>query len=164
MMNDLKPINEKEQIEFATAEKFLLAYNVEFNTNFVAYEISDAPDILCEDSKTNEKLALEITLHEDLKGEIPYLLARKKEQPRSKITGNTVRQFEGDSLPILIEVINKKLIKDYGKNVALVVRQVSPIPWTFDIKYIRSKVSLQNNPFDKGIWILTSEFKIIKVD
>lgn len=162
--NHLQPKNEKEQIEIATAEKFLRTYNLELNTNFIPYEISDAPDILCKDTITNEKLALEITLHEDIKGEIPFLLAKRKEQPKSKITGNTVRQFEGDSLPILIEVIKKKLIKDYGKNVALVVRQVSPIPWTYDTEYIRSKINLEINPFDKGIWILNSDLEIMRVD
>lgn len=162
--NHLQPKNEKEQIEIATAEKFLRSYNLMFKTNFIPYEISDAPDILCEDVKTNEKLALEVTLYEDLKGEIPFLLARRNEQPKSKITGNTVRRFDGDSLPNLIEVINKKLSKDYGRNVALVVRQVSPIPWTFDIGYIRNKIQLQNNPFDKGIWILNSDLEIWRVD
>ncbi|PLR69110.1 hypothetical protein [Bacillus sp. UMB0893] len=160
----MQPKNEKEQIELATAEKFLRTYNLEFNTNFIAYEISDAPDILCKDIHTNEKLALEITLHEDLKGEITYLLGRRKDQPKSKITGSTVRQLEGDSLPILIEVIKKKLTKDYGKSVALVVRQVSPIPWTYDIEFIKKNINILNNPFDKGIWLLTPDLKIIKLD
>lgn len=159
-----EPKNVKEQIEVATAEKFLLTYNNKFNTNFEIYELSDAPDIKCKDTQTNEELALEITLYEDLKGEISYLLGRRKEQPTSKITGKTSRQFEGDSLPILIEVFKKKLAKDYGKNVALVVRQVSPVPWTYDIEYIKRNIKLLNNPFDKGIWILTPDLKIIKLD
>lgn len=47
----LEPNNEKEQIELATAEKFLRTYNLELNTNFIPVEISDALDILCEDNK-----------------------------------------------------------------------------------------------------------------
>ncbi|GIN91118.1 hypothetical protein J22TS1_21690 [Siminovitchia terrae] len=118
----MEPKNKKEQIVVATVENCVLTYNNKSNTNFEVYELSDAPDIKYKDNQTNEELVLEITLYEDLKGEIAYLLGRRQEQPTSAITSNTTRQFEGDSLPILLEVIKKKLAKDYGKNVALVVR------------------------------------------
>ena len=44
-------MTEKKQIEKATAEKFIEAYNTNFNTSFVVKEQSENPDIICEDQR-----------------------------------------------------------------------------------------------------------------
>ena len=51
-----------------------------------------------------------------------------------------------------------KVSKNYGANVALVVRDVSPLEWDWNIciPELAKKLKDVSNPFDKGIWILTS--------
>jgi hypothetical protein len=159
----LEPKNRKQAIEYDSAFIFLSLYNKEFKTDYEIMELSDIPDIKCKDRLTNAELYLEITLHEDAKGEIPLLLGRTKEKPKAQATKRTVRNDEDESLVILIEAINKKLLKNYGRNVALVVRHMSSKSWNLHVEQIKNSLDLKSNPFDKGIWILTSDFRIISI-
>ena len=62
--------------------------------------------------------------------------------------------------------IQPKLSKDYGANVALVVRDASPLPWSWEdvIDDIAACLDLSRNPFDKGIWIISaSSNRIYKI-
>jgi hypothetical protein len=56
--------------------------------------------------------------------------------------------------------------KDYDSNVALIIMQISGIPWDLEneLDEIQSKVVLRNNPFNKGIWILSIEGDIFRID
>lgn len=157
---------EKQAIEKATAEKFLFPYNRRFKTNFVIEDqpAPPDPDVICRDLNTGETLALEITLLEDIIGDIGWALGRLKlPQPTS---GLPARSFDLDTLPRLIHSIIKKRHKDYGSNVALVIRQVFRIPWDFEVELdnIRSMIKLGKNPYDKGIWILSITEEIIRID
>jgi hypothetical protein len=122
-------MNKKEQIEKSTAEKFLLLYNQQFGTSFRIYKLSDSPDILCQDVNGN-KLNLEITLTEDRDGDIKALLGKSNHRdlkyvkthgmcPDSSLYGNVYNQLCGR--------IKDKMKKDYGSQVALVVRSTSGV-------------------------------------
>jgi hypothetical protein len=69
-------------------------------------------------------------------------------------------------MDMIVSRIQEKLNKDYGQNVALVVRDTSPLDWEWDrvLDQIRSKLNLSRNPFDKGIWIISySKDRIFRV-
>jgi hypothetical protein len=159
----ISDMNEKRLIEKGTADKFLFFYNNLLGYNFVVEEVNDSPDVICRDANTGEKLALEITLLEDVEGDAGYRLGRL-ENPKSK-SGLPVRSFDIDTIPQLINRIIKKSRKDYGKNVALVIRQVSGVPWDFEVELdkIRLRIDLINNPYDRGIWLLTIKGGIIRI-
>ena len=65
--------------------------------------------------------------------------------------------LRGNVASMIIKRILPKLTKNYGKNVALVVRDTSPVGWDWDIviKDLKSRLSCEHNPFDQGIWIIT---------
>ena len=52
--------------------------------------------------------------------------------------------------------IRPKLKKDYGPNTALVLLDMSGVPWdwSFETQRLRSLLDLRRNPYDKGIWIV----------
>ena len=58
---------------------------------------------------------------------------------------------------MIVSRIQPKLKKDYGSNVALVVRDASLVGWDWDmvINQIKAQLNFERNPFDKGIWIIT---------
>jgi len=51
-----------------------------------------------------------------------------------------------------------KMYKDYGTNVALVIRDVSRLEWDWNtcLSELTTKLKGISNPFDKGVWILTT--------
>jgi len=153
-------MTEKQQIEKSSAEKFITLYNKKLNTSFEVKKLSDSPDIICEDLVGNQ-LKLEITLTEDRDGDIKALLGRSEHKsleharqhgmgPASALLGNVAEH--------VYHRILAKMSKDYGTDVALVVRDVSPLGWDWDIEKskLTRKLEGASNPFDKGIWILTS--------
>lgn len=67
---------------------------------------------------------------------------------------------------MLVSRIIAKLNKDMGRDVALVVRDASPLDW--DWKYvlddIRAVIANYRNPYDKGIWLVSySKDKLYKI-
>jgi hypothetical protein len=157
-------MNEKEAIERYTAEGFLKCYNIEFGSSYKVVEFPDAPDVKCKDETTGSKLNLEITLTEDRKGDIQARLSRSNSRDSEK--GSETSHLPEDVIPIVIERIQSKLNKDYGENVALVVRDTSGVDWNWNyhIDFIKKSLDLRANNFDKGIWIINnSKSQIIRV-
>lgn len=163
-------MNEKEAIEKATADAFIVLYNREMQTSFAIIEYSDAPDIRCKDSK--EKIFnFEITLTEDHPKDIQAALGRSDhrsvEALRQHLTDvragkanpleRGVSCLQGNVIKMIVDRIRPKLNKDYGSNTALVIQDTSPVCWDWDlvVDHINSMLDLQRNPFDKGIWIIT---------
>lgn len=67
---------------------------------------------------------------------------------------------------MIVSRIKPKLKNDYGDNVALVIRDISPADWDWDmvINQIISQLGLERNPFDRGIWVITnSKNKIYRI-
>jgi hypothetical protein len=159
-------MKEKERIEKAAAEGFLQLYNGHNNTTFDIVELSDAPDVRCQDSNGN-KLNLEITLTQDRDKDIQALLGRSDHKSIQALDEHNKRVAEGKEKPIFSSFsgnvcenaaakINEKLLKRYGSNTALVVRDSSGCDWEWDeiTDELKGKLKLDKNPFDKGIWVL----------
>ena len=159
-------MTEKEKIEKATAEKFLEIYNQKFDSSFKIKKLSDSPDIICVD-QNGKKFNLEITMTEDRDGDIKALLGRSnhKDLEYVRIHGmGPASELSGNVFDNVCERILKKMNKDYGSSVALVVRDTSGVEWDWnlEINKIKGRISNHKNPFDLGIWIL-SEKKIYKI-
>jgi hypothetical protein len=149
---------EKQTIELATARKFLHLYNRERGTAFEVLRREDTPDILCRDSNTNAELGLEITLLEDLPGEIKHILGRGR-QPISKTTGTPARSFFDDVAQQLEHALEGKLLSAYGPSTALVIRQVSPIWGPDDWQRIKEDIRKEvfrgrEHNFGAGVWLI----------
>ncbi len=162
-------MTEKQQIERLTAEYFITQYNLEFKTSFAIKELSDNPDVLCADS-TGKNLKLEITLTEDNDGDIKALLGRSEHKSLEYVKQYGMGSASALSRNVAEHAhnrISEKMYKDYGTNVALVVRDTSPLGWNWDLEKAKLAQRLKNipNPFDMGIWILTSSLdtKIYKI-
>ena len=149
----------KEAIESETAKSFLKLYNSQFKTSFKVIEISDAPDVICQDTNGNE-LSLEITLSEDRAGDIEAQLGRSKSRDIDIMMeqNDIVDCLHERPSKIITERINKKIDKFYGRNVALVVRHASGTYWNWGLEVLKIKNSLDlpRFHFDKGIWIITN--------
>lgn len=159
-------MTEKKRVEKATAEKFIEMYNKKFSTFFVVKKQLNPPnpDIFCED-KGGSQLNLEITLTEDQDGDIKALLGRSEHKNH---IGGSISSFPGNVMEHACRRIIKKMSNDYGMNVALVVRDVSPLEWDWNMhtsEFVK-KLKGISSPFDKGIWILTTsqnQNKIFKI-
>jgi len=159
-------MNEKEKIEKSTAEGFLTLFNSHFGATFSIYKLCDAPDVKCQNSE-GEELNLEVTLTEDRSKDIQASLGRSNHRSVEALEEHNKKVAEGKEQPLFSSLsgnvleqaasrINEKLIKRYGSNTALVVRDTSGVDWEWDsvIEDLKNKLNLENNPFDKGIWIL----------
>lgn len=157
--------DEKKAIEEVTAHAFLELYNKEMGTSFFIIEISENPDIRCQDREGN-KLNLEITLTEDNPKDIQALLGRSNHKSPERLKNHLANVEAGKEnildrvsclqrnvLDMIIERIQKKFDKDYGHNVALVIRDTSGVGWDWNLvgDDIKNRLNLSRNPFDKGI-------------
>ncbi len=152
------PQTEKQKIELATAKIFLSLYNQEKGTAFEVLKPGDAPDILCQDINTGAELGLEITLLEDLPGEIQHMLGRGR-QPNSPTTGTSVRSFYDDVEPQLTRALEEKLLSAYGPSTALVIRQTAPIwgpnEWQTIVERVRKDTFRgRERNFGAGVWLI----------
>lgn len=160
-MKNKNELSEKQLIEKATAELFLKIYNAKFGTSFQIQELSDTPDVVCFDEKRKKILNLEISLLEDLPGDVGYQLGRGRE-PNSPTTGTTVKSFYDDSLKQLQKSLENKLRSSYDSNTALVHRQESPLwkpkEWEVVAHRFRNGVLSDNeNNYGQGIWIICTD-------
>lgn len=162
-------VNEKQAMERATADAFIELYNREMGTSFSIIEYSDAPDIRCKDREGNV-FNIEVTLTEDREGDISSALGRSNGRSLEALVQHVSQLKAGKADPLekvsclsgnvrqmIVKRILAKLDKDYGSNVALVVRDSSPLCWDWESELddIKSLIASKRNPFDKGIWILS---------
>jgi hypothetical protein len=150
---------EKKAIEKRTAEVFLGLYNDQMKTSFEFIELSEHPDVICQDITSGNKLELEISLLPDIPGQIPYLLGRAN--PPVSPTLKTIAYQFADIIATYKPIISKKLLASYGQNTALVFYCVSgllePKEWV-DIQFIlkESFIGKEEN-FGAGIWVICSD-------
>jgi hypothetical protein len=165
----MEMLDEKEAMERETADAFLRLYNSQMACSYDIVKHSDAPDFVCGD-KSGRELRLEITLTEDRPGDIQGLVGRSdagslealKRHVRAVEAGEAhplewTSCLQGNVLSMVVNRIQRKLEKDYGPHAALVVRDTSPIPWSWHtiLGDIAGSLDLKNNPFDEGIWIIS---------
>lgn len=160
-------MSEKQAIEKATAEGFLVLYNQLQGTDFRIVEMSDAPDVCCVDSH-GKALNLEITATEDRPGDIKAILGRSNSRSIEALRAHNERVAQGKEQPQfsslsdevsdqLVGRLRSKMMNDYGLSAALVVRDTSGVDWDWDdvIPVIRSQLDFTKNPFSQGIWVLS---------
>jgi len=164
-------LDEKKSIEKATAEGFLNLYNTIMGTSYHFDKFLEPtdPDVRCVNSDGNI-MYLEITITEDRPNDIKAILGRSNHRSSEalkahlkKVEAGQASVFEWVSClednvsTMLVGRIHAKLKKDYGSNTALVIRDTSGCDWDWDsaIDDIKSQLNLSQNPFDKGIWILS---------
>ena len=153
--------NEKERIQEATARLFLSLYNEQFTSSFEIDSLGDTPDVVCIEASSKRILNLEISLIEDLPGDIQYVLGRGS-KPTSPTTGSTAVSFFEDSAVQLRASLEKKLLSSYGANTALVLRQVSllwePMEWASVADDFRQTVLRgREKNFGAGVWIICTD-------
>ena len=171
-------MNEKQAIERATGDTFTTLFNLVHDTDYAPVEFRDAPDVRCVDSN-GSVINLEITLTEDRPGDIKARLGRSEDRSllALKVHLQKVKTGLADPLErvsclntnvgsILVQRIRAKMNKRYGLNTALVVRDTSGVDWDWDLVSDSVEQSLDGiaNPFDEGIWILsTAKDRIFRV-
>lgn len=171
-------MDEKGQIEWATAEAFLDIYNENHGNDYKVIEHSDSPDFCCENI-SKDRLNLEITLIEDQDGAIQALLGRSNNFSLDELKRHIASVKAGKEEPLftssqeaatrLKNRICEKLKKDYGPSVALVVRDTSRLDLEWDSQigdiseWIRMKIEKRKSPFDKGVWIFNKDKDIRKI-
>ena len=160
-MKNQNGLSEKQRIEKATAELFLKIYNAKFGTGYQIQELSDTPDVICIDKNSDEVLKLEISLLEDLPGDVPYQLGRNR-KPISPTTRTTAVSFWDDTVKQLQKSLENKLLARYDSNTALVLRQVSilwePEDWEVVAHRFRNGVLVgKENNYGKGVWIICTD-------
>lgn len=158
--------DEKQSIELGTADGFLRLYNKHFGTSFRVLEQSDAPDVRCIDD-AGRQLNLEVTATEDSARDIQALLGRSDHKSFNALVAHNERVASGLEPPqfVAFEAVKKTLIarikakfdKDYGSNVALIVRDTSGCDWEWNevAQEIACALESTRNPFDQGIWVLS---------
>lgn len=160
-------MSEKQAIEKATAEGFLVLYNQLQGTNFRIVKLSDAPDVHCIDSH-GKVLNLEITSTEDCLGDIKAILGRSNSRSVETLRAHNERVARGEERPQvssfsdevsdhLLGRLRSKMKNGYGLRVALVVRDTSGVDWDWDdiIPAIQNQLDFTKNPFSQGIWVLS---------
>lgn len=160
---------ETQKIEFATAEGFFSLYNVRYQTTYAITCVAgdgEVPDVLAKDN-AGKSFNLEITLTEDRPFDIKAMLGRSEHRSIQALKSHLEAVREGreklrmtslsnDALPMLLNRMDKKLVKHYGPNTALVIRDTSPLwNWEAALSSIRGHLLNRQIPFDLGIWLLS---------
>ena len=163
---DPSALNEKQQIELATAKAFLELFNHRMGTNFEPVKLSDTPDVRCRDESTQQILDLEITLLEDRPDDIAYTLGRV--QVADELSVARVIDFRRDVIPRLVDRLKEKLLSVYGKRTALLIRQVGPIwdatDWQREAPAVVSEVLTgREKHYGMGVWILCSNMSTFPI-
>lgn len=152
---------DKKKIEKETAQLFLDLFNPRLDSHFEVVELGEVPDVICKDSRTGSTLNLEISLLEDMSGEIAYELGHRP-KPISPTTGTSIIDLLHDVMPHWQDQIHKKLLAFYGKDTALVLRQVSILwesrEWNFIAPLFREKILLgKETQYGAGVWVICND-------
>ena len=163
-------MNETKQLEKATAEAFIKLFNRENNCNYRIVEYSENPDVRCKDDKGDE-FDFDVTLTEDRPGDIKAMLGRSEHKSLEALKRHLELVEEGKAsilertsslgmnvCSMLIQRIEPKLLKRYGPNTGLVIRDTSGVNWDWEyvLGDVKKNIPSMNDPYDKGIWLLNS--------
>ncbi len=152
-------LSPKKLDEKKIAELFLDLYNDKMKTSFKIIELSEHPDIICQDINSGEKLELEISLLEDIHGQIPYFLGRAN-QPISSLTKTAGYTFQ-DIIVTISSSLQNKLQCSYGENTALVYYQVTGLLETRNWEHLqiifKDILNGKEKNYGAGIWIICTD-------
>lgn len=144
--------NEKQRIEKATVDAFVLLFNISQRQDYAILQYGDAPDAKCRNS-SRQVMQVEVTLTEDNPGDLAWSLGKTEKRPPRYWFGNCLQR---NVLNQLLGRLDDKILKRYGKDTALVIRDSSGVDWDWEYvaEEIRSALEQRFNPYDMGIWIL----------
>lgn len=160
-MSNISQID-KKAVEKKAALIFIELMQNDSGRSLSFVQAQDVPDILCKDNRTGEIIGLEITLLEDIEGQIPYFLT-KQPPPTSPTTGLVNVSSFPDVVEILRLRLEEKVKNDYGIKTALILVQTSPV---WDVRVWRSSdldqqwmalLALAKERFSFGVWIITTD-------
>lgn len=144
--------SEKQRIEKATVDAFVLLFNTSQGQDYAILQYGDAPDATCRNS-SGQIMQVEVTLTEDNPGDLAWSLGKTENRPPRYWFGNCLQR---NVLNRLLGRLDDKILKRYGKDTALVIRDSSGVDWDWECvaEEIRSALGPRFNPYDMGIWIL----------
>ena len=144
--------SEKQRIEKATVDAFVLLFNTSQGQDYAILQYGDAPDATCRNS-SGQIMQVEVTLTEDNPDDLAWSLGKTENRPPRYWFGNCLQR---NALNQLLGRLDDKILKRYGKNTALVIRDSSGVDWDWEYvaEEIRSALRPRFNPYDMGIWIL----------
>jgi hypothetical protein len=157
-------LSEKKTIELATTSAFLIFYNHNMGTSYKVESHSENPDFICFDSDGN-KLQIDVTLTESFKEDIKARLGRSEHKNVNNMKVSNI-SLQDSTIESVTKCICKKLLKRYGPNTALVVRDTCPLDLSWELfkNEIKEKLKNEFSPYDKGIWIIPDSMnRIIRV-
>jgi hypothetical protein len=64
----------------------------------------------------------------------------------------------------LVRCLEAKAAKDYGKNVALAIRDASPMGWDIDQRRIADSCRKAASTFDRGVWLFDESERLTRLD
>ena len=98
-------------------------------------------------------MQVEVTLTEDNPNDLAWSLGRQDKRPNRTPSGNCLQR---NVLNQLINRLDDKNLKRYGKDTALVIRDSSGVDWNWEYvaEEIRYIMGQRFDPYDMGIWIL----------
>ena len=142
----------KQRIEKATVDAFVPLFNISQGQDYAVLQYGDAPDAKCRNS-SGQVMQVEVTLTEDNPGDLAWSLGKTENRPPRYWFGNCLQR---NVLNQLLGRLDDKILKRYGKDTALVIRDSSGVDWDWEYvaEEIRSALRPRFNPYDMGIWIL----------
>lgn len=147
---------EKRDIEKATLDYFLSAYNRLKGTCFVFHLHRDSPDFIIKDSKSLDIIGIEVTVLFYDDSEAKLLLGRSKEEDTHHLmcSDKFIRQLNTR----LEEKCKSAKNYSFDKKMLLVVRNASRIFDESDIKIYKGDIIVPTNVFYE-IWMLCYDDK-----
>lgn len=144
--------SEKQRIEKTTVDAFVPLFNISQGQDYAILQYGDAPDAECQ-NRSGQVMQVEVTLSEDNLGDLAWSLGRCDKRPKRTPPGNCLQR---NALNQLLGRLDDKILKRYGKDTALVIRDSSGVDWDWEYVAveIRSALGQRFNPYDMGIWIL----------
>jgi len=150
-----------KKLEKSIAETFLRLLNVEYGTKWQILKEQESPDFICEDSMRQVRIGLEISLVEEIPGQIKHIEAGGP-RPVSPISRMTSVTFD-DAWDSLMKRLREKSKMKYGPHTALLLYPVTIIwrknewqAWK-ECRLDETNRDEYRKIFDLGVWLLCSE-------
>ena len=168
--------SDKETLEVANATMFLELFNGAHGTQFSIIKHGDAPDFECADESSGDSFALEMTMTQDRELDIAARSGRSESRSVRALREQLEAVREGKATALegvdtpenwneqLARCLEAKAAKDYGKNVALAIRDVSPMRWDVDHARIAEVCRRAAPRFGRGLWLFNEFGKIQRLD
>lgn len=152
-----------KEIEVEVAQSFLDIFNTRTGCAFEILHTGESPDIYCLDKMSGEKLSIEITMHENLEGDIKKKFEMIKDKRSTMGNSLGMRGCMENILQNLRKLLDKKLQATYSNtHTALVIGRVTTL-WSCNewrimaAEFAREVFQGKENSYPKGVWIFCTD-------